>query len=485
MSQSNILNHNREIFNLNISYSDYWDVYLHLNQASSNIDVNECLGAYIDTTQDECLQDNELISLDEYQWDKATNNGIILNNIGLTGIDNGLITYDKNNITDDEFLKILQESSLVIDDSDYRLHLNKVNGNNNIYSYNTLQTQDNNENVIKLNGGWYQGFFHINDGCDYKVLPKSLTNSGWELQFKLKPEDNKLQLLKPTLNDVYPENKGIFFYIGVRAENKWYKYYNDTNLTTELTTDDELQINSNVNKITTDNKFIFYNRTVNGITTKTKNPPESFEVIIPKYKLSDHVNYFTIMNRGKNGYTTQTIHQHENYNINKKYNIVKDLINNALAFQIKEDGSVGYKYLVKDCDNENQYSIANEWSYPNLIKKGEWVTIDVRIKPIENTTMRLMFYINGKLVLYSKELPILNLRQLDDDYNKQEGVPYNISIGGGTQGLCDVVYDNKDELPQDILFLEKEFGGSFIGLFKSFKFFTCDKNYNQINENLK
>ena len=51
--------------------------------------------------------------------------------------------------------------------------------------------------------------------------------------------------------------------------------------------------------------------------------------------------------------------------------------------------------------------------------------------------------------------------------------------------VCDVVYDNKDELPQDVLFLEKEFGGSFIGLFKSFKFFTCDKNYNQINENLK
>ena len=37
----------------------------------------------------------------------------------------------------------------------------------------------------------------------------------------LKPESTK------TLNDKYPENKGIFFYIGTRAENKWIYLYDE------------------------------------------------------------------------------------------------------------------------------------------------------------------------------------------------------------------------------------------------------------------
>ena len=349
---------------------------------------------------------------------------------------------------------------------------------------------------MKLSGGWYQGFFQTGNGCDYKVLPSKLDNDGWEMQFILKPENKVFSTTKPTLNDIYPENKGIFLYIGTRAENKWYKYYNDKNEDTSLTftnvvdnngvqEDIKHDIKNDIIKFKTDNKFIFYNRTKNGVTTKTENPPESIDIIMNKYRVSDSENYFILMNRAKSGYTTKTISNYETSHPISHYDLVKDLIDNALSFQIKEDGSVGYKYLVRNCESENEYEILNEWSYPNLINLGEWVTIDVRFRPIENKFMRLMFYINGKLVLYSKELPVLNLRQLDDIYEKQEGVPYNISIGGGTQGLCDVVYDDKDKLSETVLFLEKEFGGSFIGLFKSFKFFTCDKNYNDINENLK
>ena len=496
MSQSNILNHNREIFNLNVSTSDYWDFHLYLNQSSGIINNDDCLGAYIDTTDEQCYIDNGLMSKNDYQWDKAVNNGVILNNIGLTGVDNGLILYDKNIISDEEFKDILENSTLEIDKDDNRLYLFQVNGNNQIFDYSTTKVVDDGENVMKLSGGWYQGFFQTGNGCDYKVLPSKLENDGWEMQFILKPENKVFSTTKPTLNDIYPENKGIFFYIGTRAENKWYKYYNDKNEDTSLTftnvvdnngvqEDIKQDIKNDIIKFKTDNKFIFYNRTKDGVTTKTKNPPENIDIIMDKYRVSDSENYFILMNRTKSGYTTKNISNYETTHPISHYDLVKDLIDNALSFQIKEDGSVGYKYLVRNCESENEYEILNEWSYPNLINLGEWVTIDVRFRPIENKFMRLMFYINGKLVLYSKELPILNLRQLDDIYEKQEGVPYNISIGGGTQGLCDVVYDDKDKIPETVLFLEKEFGGSFIGLFKSFKFFTCDKNYNDINENLK
>ena len=92
-------------------------------------------------------------------------------------------------------------------------------------------------------------------------------------------------------------------------------------------------------------------------------------------------------------------------------------------------------------------------------------------------------YVNGKLVLYSKEMQTINLRALNDLYEKQEGVPYNISLGGGTQGLADVVYENYKDLPEYVLFLEKEFGGSFTGFIKTFKLYTCDQDFTKILAN--
>ena len=172
----------------------------------------------------------------------------------------------------------------------------------------------------------------------------------------------------------------------------------------------------------------------------------------------------------------------------ERYNIYNDLWRNALAFQVTDDGRVGYKYLVKDCDAENpgcSYKILSEWSNPDNVPYGEWVNIHVRILPCGTDNMRLMFYVDGRLVLYSKEMPKLKLRELYDSSDKQEGVPFNISLGGGTQGLAETVYEDWRTYEGTPLYpLQKEFGGSFIGLFKSFKFYSCTLNYNQLNMNV-
>ena len=97
--------------------------------------------------------------------------------------------------------------------------------------------------------------------------------------------------------------------------------------------------------------------------------------------------------------------------------------------------------------------------------------------------MQIYIYVNGKLVLVSRELPMLNLKLLNDLQEKQEGVPFNISLGGGSQGLAEVVYLNYMKLPEYVLPIEKEFGGSFIGWLKSFKFYTCPLNYSEIWKN--
>ena len=70
-------------------------------------------------------------------------------------------------------------------------------------------------------------------------------------------------------------------------------------------------------------------------------------------------------------------------------------------------------------------------------------------------------------------LPKLNLHALNELEEKQEGVPFNISLGGGTQGLLETVMPDYMSEPTKEFTLEKYFAGSFIGDLKSFKFYIC------------
>lgn len=233
----NIFNHNRPVYKLKTSKSDYWDMHLSQNNLDSELHSgiqDDCISAYIDTNISECIEDEyidsntrkNLVSLGKYVWENSVNNGLELNNIGYTGIDNGLILFDKDNITEQELNQIKKNSILALEAEDYRLRLTPVAGNNKIYSYDTEIISENDTQVIKLDGGFYQGFFKTNNGCNYQVLPDKL-GEGWTMEFMLKPEDYEKDSDIKTLNDTYPENKGIFFYVGTRAENKWYKIYKE------------------------------------------------------------------------------------------------------------------------------------------------------------------------------------------------------------------------------------------------------------------
>ena len=96
----------------------------------------------------------------------------------------------------------------------------------------------------------------------------------------------------------------------------------------------------------------------------------------------------------------------------------------------------------------------------------------------------MYFYVNGFLKFISRPVPEFNFRELKEVYDKQESVPYNISLGGGTQGLADTVGLNFMDWTPYELPLEKYFGGSFLGDIKLFKFWACTMNFTVIN-NLK
>lgn len=597
---SNIKNNNFQFLKLKTNNDEYWDFFLDNESYDTysfynGVMYDGCLRAYIDVSQYDCVDEGTINSLEQYQWEYANSIKHTLYNIGYTGFDNGLLHFRKDRILNKDFIELYKNSKYLIDgDKSLKLHI--VTGSTLVYEY-PLTVED---FQIKLNGGFYQGFFKTE--CDkYQVLPSVLEQGDtWAYEFVLKKTEHEKESTK-TLNDKYPENKGIFFYIGTRAENKWIYLYDENYVDNcfTLSYDDYIEggeldvktyklnsfldmsmddwedwedsaiddyITNNYyspllykpsqfdkivtideinnlhqsiqhcdipNKLSkcdffgddylsdisefngdcldnylsddidisdfvyetydsftigkyeeyldTDNKFLLFDRTCNGFNVK--NWEDGISVRYIKEKNTFNENLFLLMNRTCTGYNVNTIHELKKQ-YKKEYNLYGDLYNNALAFRITDDGAIGYRYLIQDCDSDTPYKIKEGYSKNNIIPNDEWCVIHVKIYA-QYETMQLRFYVNGNLVFVTDPMPKLNLRALDDVMEKQETVPFNISIGGGTQGLCDVILPNYMIEPYRVYPLEKHFAGTFIGYFKSFKFYDCDIEHMNIVNNFK
>lgn len=569
---SNILEHNRNIFDFTVNRENYWDFHLSTNYSSGNSSngqlTTHCLSSFIDFNNPKCVWTEKAFSLPQYKWENAINTGIELKSIGYTGVDNGIISFEKDAISNRRFIELFTKSVLNINKDDFRFTLNKVNGNNQLYDYKNDIVNNNGIGVARLRGGFYQGFFKTKCN-EYQVLPSDI-GDGITIEITLNKCSDYVTD-KRLLNTVHPTNDGIFFFIGTRAENKWIKNYiteysdsvdnskyikepymkenvfnrettneqytseSDTSIDSDyMNTSDKCEdkkylsnsyakdeyldnnnkcdiynnyflngylsneevINDaqftteegydiyqpNIEEIKTDNKFITYNRTKDGLDIN--NDDGNNEVILYNVKCKELENYFTLFNRTDNGYTIENIDSLLKVE-SKKYSVNKDVVNNALCLRITPEGKLGYRYLTKDCNNENGIGIIEEYTDVTVVENDKWYTVSVIIQKASTGKMRMFFYCNGKLKMVSNEIPMLKLHELDDLYSKQEGVPYNISVGGGTQGLCDVIYPLYRDNPSIVYPLEKYFAGSFIGDIRTFRFYSCKLNSNEIENNYK
>lgn len=161
--------------------------------------------------------------------------------IGLTGIDNGLVTgMTGQSIT---FTKGLFSEDLKFDrfHFDRRLKLFQVTANTNSPNvrFSGFQNTVLYEVVSKfdpyvglyheLYGGFYQGFYKL-FGYDYDIFPERM-NKGWTVELLLRPRFINEYFPGPgetTLNLLYPENTNTFFFFGSRAENKFYHHADGT-----------------------------------------------------------------------------------------------------------------------------------------------------------------------------------------------------------------------------------------------------------------
>ena len=242
-------------------------------------------------------------------------------------------------------------------------------------------------------------------------------------------------------------------------------------------------------EIETDNKFIIFNNTKNGFNKNTWD--DSFKLTLTGQTDVPNINYFLYLNQTSTGYTKDNLDKlKEEHSF--AYDIFKDIKDNAFALKINDDGSISYRYLISDCEAENGFVVKEETSLPNVIRKDEWMNIhfkfvrtpnsiqDINDENYQHGKMKLYVYVNGFLKFVSQELPELNLRALNDTPERQETVPYNISIGGGTQGLCERIFLDYYDTSDYILPLERNFGGTFIGDIKQFSFYDGYLPYSTI-----
>lgn len=703
----NIKNNHTRRLDSKLYFGHYYDFMLYKGEVVKQT-LEELSGYTIADFSRFNIIDGILYSLTS--WSGATNNGVEMEDIGLTGPDNGFISFERDKISNEDFLKILTESKYDIEEGDTRFFLTPVTGNTQNFDYPmTLEEEDNYE-YLSLKGGYYQGFYKLH-GFEYQTLPSGPDNE-WILSFELRPRSDYEEGIR-TLNHVHPENSGMFFYMGTRAENKFWELYKmDSAVTEELkriaTEDDytnteecgekgDVDFNRNnvineeylvdekiepehyfeddytisastkdcpcaatvlaemkdkeINEYTqddyfadesyviprgekdckgkrapggnlkpfcaefstacasndnggcsdgscsvnhdmkpvnmneygynensccsngscgisssshgtkdscccgtsdykstckcddyfqdtyfdeqcyngpkafddeylipdakidptkigdswghiltkkgyyefeSDNKFLMFDRTKDGFTTK--NWVEGTKVTIEDRKDFEDVNYFLLFNRTETGLTTNKIDDYMETKV-KKYNVYNDINNNAFGIRITPEGAIGYRYSIFDCESDRHYKVEEEYSKDGIVKFDEWNKINVKICIINpqdakcgkfrgGRKMKLYFYVNGFLVFISKELNAFNFKELNDNYQKQEAVPYSISLGGGSQGLLESILPDYYYASKYMLPIEKSYCGTFIGDIKSFKILDGVVNYSAIKDYL-
>lgn len=592
----NIRNYNFSLQDLKLTDAGFWDMYLNTNgggNGSSYCDpllTGSCQVVWYDFNNLNIYTNSATTSSDIYSlvtWTGATNSGYTFNTIGLTGIDNGLILFDKSSgdTSNQALLSALTGSTLVIPSGETRLHMNKVSGTTGQYTYGNDIIVDPSRPelgfISNLYGGFYQGYYKI-DGSTYEVLPVRVNHS-WSAEFFLTTQVFSAST-GTTLNDTYPNNAGLFFYMGTRAENKfWNKWEGaDTGCTSGCTADsgctdtvsewctipkeDEITIvgdygigipldppRVDIDLVT--NGFLIYGRACDCrdeqltgdsgtiiyddpiLTGETQGYPvcrkcggcsptglgtqtacsydgKGIAVASTREVLTNTTNPFLVYGRAKknkqseccpgpeDGLGNETVCSFSGFTSEEtSIDYSLDVIDNALGFRITPEGAIGYRLLtmtgqcitesgetkyVSGATIEEKYSedglINDEWNYI-VIKFITNYLDDCTLESAKQRKGKLMFYINGLLKFVVDDFPEFIARRLDEYKGKQVGVPFNISIGGGSQGLIESqTFDGLDPNDRNLL-IETNFAGSFIGGISDFKFNICELSLCNIRQN--
>ena len=498
--------------------------------------------------------------------------------VGLTGIDNGLVKKMSG-----ETIQINTGLYSSLDDKysrykyDRRMKMHPITGftttsnrlwNDNSYSYDLSYTSDNNSVgwFARLNGGFFQGFYKV-AGYDYQVFPERV-NLGWTSEILLRYRwtgDTSVGL-----NNRYPDNKGTFFFMGARAENKFYHYAEGsppqdtgyTRVTSGLTCMHTCGCTSSANTASTcysvyqlsgitntncgcgcscgcstsaqfPEKDPLYDGVSNGLSLRLSGDSGNPRLCVKTYRITGSCETTGTCLTGLTYVTGTSVTEwcstrgiFDNCK-NTTYINVEHWVQIDAVFQrntwlggcdLWDKGGLG---LIVS----NEFTATSANNSISLIKPPithedvydpettEVVTFtDVWMEEKKYRLGKLKLFVNGRLFMVVENFEEIIPHLVNVEKEKQIGVGYNISLGGGTQGLKDnltfsgtcpatvdeIVYQQDPECLTDYdlentiysglttqIKLEEIFGGSMIGDISAFRMYTEPLNASQIAHNFR
>jgi hypothetical protein len=498
--------------------------------------------------------------------------------VGLTGIDNGLVkkmSGETIQITTGLYTNNTDKYSRY--KYDRRMKLHPITGftttqnrlwNDNSYSYDLNYATDGGAvgYFARLDGGFFQGFYKI-PGYDYQIFPQRVP-LGWTAEFMLRYRwtgDTSVGL-----NNRYPNNKGTFFYMGSRAENKFYHYADGspkqdtgyTRVTSGLTcmhtcgcassantSSDCLEVyqisggtstncncgcpcNCTVNAEYPE-KDPLYDGVSNGLSIRLSGDTGNPRVCIKTYRITGGCETSGTCLTGLTYQTGTSVTEWCSTRgifdecKNTTYINVEHWVQIDAVFQrnqwldtcdLYEKGGLGLLvdtiYTATPANNSVSLiepPLTHELPYDPATT--EIVTFNdnwTEEKKYRLGTLKI--FVNGKLFMVAENFEEIIPRLLDVQKEKQIGVGYNISIGGGTQGLHDnltfsggcpesisgITYQQDPEcltthdLDNTIysgltthIKLEEYFGGSMIGDVSAFRMYVEPLNASQVKHNFR
>lgn len=357
-----------------------------MNLQCFNDIITDDLAIHIDlSNQDSWDLNTGLTSVSLTKWVDAKSDNIELLDFGLTAFDVGRTDkmWDSINYTPKDTIFSMYRVG-------YNIVQNPTSGETSGVTINTEYlpisaiTTGNSGNYFNLDGGYLQGFFKL-DGYNYELLPPRFNNG----------------ITIETLLLLNPLSEGIFYLMGARAEDKYNPFFSGE--TTTGGTSNDINV-------------------ISGVTTSEDNFLDAIEPkIINRNAFANYQNL------------KKTIHVQSSDNTN--------IHNNIIAFEITKDKRLGYKYI-----DENGLIVENK-SLNKLSTLTGWTIIAITYEPneiIEDPDLlgcyprrsgTFKFHVNGKVFWELKDFSEFFFKSFMNDPEKQIGVPYSISWGGGSFGL--------------------------------------------------
>ncbi len=399
-------------------------------------------------TNDKLCIDIDISNINSYNIENnnfvvtsTTSNGIIgdfkLPDFGLTQYDVG-----RTNSLTGETEFTFNDNKLTL----YPMAFNDASGNTTNLGSFALNTGSSIGNYFELSGSYLNNFFKL-EKYDYELMPNR-----FEKGFTF---DMMLNINQNTFNSIYNISDGIYLFLGARAEDKYtYEYSGDTNY------------------ITSENHYLGpdFIYTVPCNSGNTNNP-----YIVPLSSIT-----YTLSGSGTSGITNCVFLDYES-----------NMSGNTIAFRLNNNKTMSYTRIDSNGKVKTSSSV-------NMIKTSGWTNIQISFQAyelIDNYDLLkdcypvrqgdLKIYVNGSLFWKIENFEELWFKELSIDKERQLGVPYNISLGGGSFGLkhsyhfsqkfvtdisgntvaianTDYPYEMNLPFEQDLL-IQKLYDGSFYG----------------------